>query len=79
MSIFNQCFSLLIGFLVRFLTCFSITRNTSKIMDCTVPPGAITSVNGVRVLSMWWVILGHTFIWLLQNRVLSKFLLAVSM
>lgn len=48
-------------------------------MDCTVPPGAITSVNGVRVLSMWWVILGHTFIWLLQNGVLSKFLLAVLM
>ena len=72
MSIFNQYFLLLIGFLVRFLTCFSITRNTSKIMDCAVPPGAITSVNGVRVLSMWWVILGHTFLRLLQNRVLSK-------
>ncbi|XP_074616380.1 nose resistant to fluoxetine protein 6-like [Acropora palmata] len=64
------------GFLLRFLTCFSITRNTSKIMDCTVPPGAITSVNGVRVLSMWWVILGHTFIWLLQNGVLNDALLA---
>ena len=46
---------------MQFLLCFSITRNTSKVMDCTVPPGAITSVNGVRVLSMWWVILGHTF------------------
>ncbi|KAK2548052.1 Nose resistant to fluoxetine protein 6 [Acropora cervicornis] len=42
------------GFLVQFLLCFSITRNTSKVMDCTVPPGAITSVNGVRVLSMWF-------------------------
>ena len=60
------------GFLLRFLICFSITRNTSKIMDCTVPPGAITSVNGVRVLSMWWVILGHTYLWLLLYRVLSK-------
>ena len=46
---------------MQFLLCFSIIRNTSKIMDCTVPPGAITSVNGVRVLSMWWVIMGHTF------------------
>ncbi|XP_068725527.1 nose resistant to fluoxetine protein 6-like [Montipora capricornis] len=59
------------GFLVRFLTCFSITRNTSKVMDCSVPPGAIMSVNGVRVLSMWWVILGHTYLWLLQNRVVD--------
>ena len=41
-------------------------------MDCTVPPGAITSVNGVRVLSMWWVILGHTYLWLLLYRVVSK-------
>ncbi|XP_068723266.1 nose resistant to fluoxetine protein 6-like [Montipora capricornis] len=49
------------SFLVRFILCFSITRNTSKIMDCSVPPGAITSVNGVRVLSLWWVILGHTY------------------
>ncbi|XP_074618174.1 nose resistant to fluoxetine protein 6-like isoform X2 [Acropora palmata] len=54
------------GFLVQFLLCFSITRNTSKVMDCTVPPGAITSVNGVRVLSMWWVIMGHTFAGIVQ-------------
>ena len=39
-------------------------------MDCTVPPGAITSVNGVRVLSMWWVIMGHTFAGIAQ--LLSK-------
>ena len=30
-------------------------------MDTNVPPGAITSINGMRVLSMWWVILGHTY------------------
>ena len=57
---------------MRFLTCFSVVRNTSKIMDCNVPPSAITSINGVRVLSMWWVILGHTYLWLLIFRTLSK-------
>ena len=61
------------GILVRFLTCFSIVRNTSKIMDCNAPPGAITSLNGVRVLSMWWVILGHTYLWMLMYRVISTF------
>ena len=58
---------------MRFLLCFSITRNTSKIMDCSVPPGAITSVNGVRVLSLWWVILGHTYGAIAQGGILSKF------
>lgn len=42
-------------------------------MDCFVPPGAITSLYGVRVLSMWWVILGHTYLWLLMYRFVSKF------
>ncbi|XP_078365902.1 O-acyltransferase like protein-like isoform X1 [Oculina patagonica] len=46
---------------VRFFLCFSLIQNTSRIMDTNVPPSAITSINGMRVLSMWWVILGHTF------------------
>ncbi|KAL9976327.1 hypothetical protein ACROYT_G013617 [Oculina patagonica] len=59
------------GFLVNFLVCFSIIRNTSKIMDCSVPASAITSLNGVRVLSMWWVILGHTYLWLILYRIVN--------
>lgn len=30
-------------------------------MDTNVPPSAITSINGMRVMSMWWVILGHVY------------------
>ncbi|XP_068723591.1 nose resistant to fluoxetine protein 6-like [Montipora capricornis] len=66
------------GFLVRFLLCFSITRNTSKIMDCSVPPGAITSINGVRVLSLWWVILGHTYGAIAQGGILNDILLGLN-
>lgn len=66
------------GFLIQLLTCFSVARNASKIMDCTVPPGAITCLNGVRVLSMWWVILGHTYLWLLILRILNNVGLALN-
>jgi len=45
---------------IRFFLCFSLIQNTNRIMDTQVPRGAITSVNGMRVLSMFWVILGHT-------------------
>lgn len=66
------------GFLVNLLVCFSIIRNTSKIMDCSVPASAITSLNGVRVLSMWWVILGHTYLWLLVYRTINDLGLGVN-
>ncbi|XP_078365906.1 O-acyltransferase like protein-like isoform X2 [Oculina patagonica] len=47
---------------VRFFLCFSLIQNTSRIMDTNVPSSAITSINGMRVLSMWWVILGHVYL-----------------
>ena len=37
-------------------------------MSTKVPPGAITSINGMRVLSMWWVILGHCYFSMLSHR-----------
>ncbi|PFX33018.1 Nose resistant to fluoxetine protein 6 [Stylophora pistillata] len=46
---------------VRFFLCFSLIQNTSRIMDTKVPASAITSINGMRVISMWWVILGHVY------------------
>ena len=46
---------------VRFFLCFSLIKNTSRIMDTNVPTSAITSINGMRVMSMWWVILGHVY------------------
>ena len=59
--------------LKKFFQCFSLIKNTNCILDTKVPPGAITSINGLRVLSMWWVILGHVFIWQMIGGNISKF------
>ncbi|XP_058971592.2 nose resistant to fluoxetine protein 6-like [Pocillopora verrucosa] len=47
--------------MVRFFLCFSLIQNTSCIMDTKIPAGAITSINGMRVVTMWWIILGHCY------------------
>ena len=54
-------FQILAPFCELFL-CFSLIRNTRKIFDTNVPASAITSINGIRVFSILWVILGHTFL-----------------
>ena len=41
-------------------------------MDTKVPPSAISSIHGMRVLSMWWVILGHTYFFAQHIRI-SKY------
>ncbi|XP_020606704.1 nose resistant to fluoxetine protein 6-like [Orbicella faveolata] len=61
---------------VQFFLCFSLIQNTRLIMDTKVPSTAITSINGMRVLSMWWVILGHTYSIQTMATPLSNLLLA---
>ena len=47
----------------EFLAAFSLFKTVPMILSTKQPPTAITSLNGIRVLSMFWVILGHTFVW----------------
>ena len=61
------------GIFEEILLCFSLIRNTKQIMNTKVPIGAITSLNGMRVLSMWWVILGHTVFFMVLSGNLSKY------
>uniref|UniRef100_A0A7M5UX50 Nose resistant-to-fluoxetine protein N-terminal domain-containing protein n=2 Tax=Clytia hemisphaerica TaxID=252671 RepID=A0A7M5UX50_9CNID len=49
--------------LLKILRCFSLQRNTCAIMGTEQPKGAIRSVHGIRALSMFWVIIGHVFLW----------------
>ncbi|XP_060066014.1 nose resistant to fluoxetine protein 6-like [Ylistrum balloti] len=49
------------GMLVKVLMAFSMYSNARKILNTHQGPGSITCINGVRFLSMSWVLLGHTF------------------
>lgn len=45
----------------KLLLSFSIYSNASKIFNTKQPAGTLSSVNGIRFLSMTWVMLGHTY------------------
>ncbi|XP_076080493.1 nose resistant to fluoxetine protein 6-like isoform X4 [Mytilus galloprovincialis] len=45
----------------KLLLSFSMYTNGSKILDTKQGKGVITCINGIRFLSMTWVIIGHAF------------------
>ena len=47
---------------LEFLTAFSLYKTVPTLLATKQPPGVITSLNGLRVISMFWVIMGHTFL-----------------
>ncbi|CAC5415930.1 unnamed protein product [Mytilus coruscus] len=47
--------------LKQILLSFSLITNTRKLLNTSTASGTLTAINGMRVLSMWWVILGHTY------------------
>eukprot|EP00040_Diaphanoeca_grandis_P032699 m.198847 g.198847 ORF g.198847 m.198847 type:complete len:870 (+) comp32710_c0_seq1:294-2903(+) len=46
----------------HFLACFSMYRNLPKLLSTKKAAGSIDCFNGLRVISMLWVILGHIFL-----------------
>ncbi|XP_059091947.1 nose resistant to fluoxetine protein 6-like [Tigriopus californicus] len=57
---------------VRILLCFSVNINGTKILNTNVQgQNQLGCLNGMRVLSMIWVIVGHVYVylgtWLLKN------------
>ena len=46
--------------LSNFLLAFSVYTNGKKLLNTQQRAGALTSINGIRFISMSWVILGHT-------------------
>ncbi|XP_053380676.1 nose resistant to fluoxetine protein 6-like [Mercenaria mercenaria] len=43
---------------------FSVTSNGKKLFGTTTAVGPLACLNGLRVMSMWWVILGHTYVFI---------------
>ena len=48
---------------LKFITAFSIIKNLGIILSTKQPLNAITCINGIRVISTFWIILGHTFLY----------------
>lgn len=56
----------------RFLLCFAVNQNLTKLLDTQQSDRSILCLNGIRVLSMFWVILGHTFSMVLQTSLIDN-------
>jgi peptidoglycan/LPS O-acetylase OafA/YrhL len=46
----------------EFITAFSLYKTVPTLLSTKQVPGVITSLNGMRVISMFWVILGHSYV-----------------
>ncbi|XP_048777960.2 nose resistant to fluoxetine protein 6-like [Ostrea edulis] len=51
----------------RIILSFSAYTNGKKILGTSQPKGSLTAVNGIRFLSMSWVILGHTIAFIMGS------------
>ena len=50
---------------LNFIIAFSLYKTVPMILATKQSPSAITSINGIRVMSMFWVIICHTHFWVL--------------
>ncbi|KAK3088864.1 hypothetical protein FSP39_024750, partial [Pinctada imbricata] len=51
--------------LSRLLLSFSMYTNAKKLMSTKQTAGSLTAINGIRAISISWVVLGHTFIFVI--------------
>ncbi|KAI6653504.1 Nose resistant to fluoxetine protein 6-like [Oopsacas minuta] len=51
----------------RLIVPFSLYTNVKKVFDTNQPPNAIRCLNGIRTISMFWVILGHVYLFTLSS------------
>ncbi len=49
-----------------FLTAFSLLRTVPNLLATRQAESVITNLNGLRVISMFWVILCHTYFWIMS-------------
>ena len=58
----NPPSSRLSRFLVNIVQAFSLYKTLPAILSTAQPPSAISCINGMRVISMFWVIMGHVYV-----------------
>nr|XP_054763748.1 nose resistant to fluoxetine protein 6-like [Lytechinus pictus] len=58
----------------RIVLCFAMTRNVPKLLNTKQAEGGIPCLNGIRVISISWVILGHTLGFILQAQANENFI-----
>eukprot|EP00057_Strongylocentrotus_purpuratus_P034139 XP_794070.3 PREDICTED: nose resistant to fluoxetine protein 6 [Strongylocentrotus purpuratus] len=56
----------------QFLLCFAVNRNLTKLLSSKTSEGGIGCLNGIRVISMTWVILGHVPLFILMAGVVGN-------
>ena len=56
---------------LELITAFSLFKTVPALLATKQSSTVITSLNGLRVISMFWVILGHTFFWILEGNLLK--------
>ncbi|XP_013404099.1 nose resistant to fluoxetine protein 6 [Lingula anatina] len=52
---------------IRLLTSFSLYSSLPRLLDTHQGRGAITCLNGIRVLSIGWVVLGHSYSYMVST------------
>uniref|UniRef100_T2M7V7 Leukocyte receptor cluster member 1 n=1 Tax=Hydra vulgaris TaxID=6087 RepID=T2M7V7_HYDVU len=50
--------------LIEIVMCFSVLKNIPRILSVTMPKNSVRSINGIRVISMSWVVLSHCYYFL---------------
>ncbi|XP_060085261.1 nose resistant to fluoxetine protein 6-like [Ylistrum balloti] len=65
------------GKICQVAVAFSIVTNTRKLLSTSTSSGHLTSLNGMRVLSMFWIILGHTYLFASLGMTVENSLAAV--
>ena len=59
-------------FLYDLIVSFSLYKTVPAIMSTHQPPSAISCINGLRVISMFWVIMGHVYVFCIEFQVLDN-------
>ncbi|XP_069112030.1 nose resistant to fluoxetine protein 6-like isoform X2 [Argopecten irradians] len=60
------------GLCSKLLLSFSVWSNGKKLLSAEQSGGSMGAINGIRFFSMTWVILGHTYIFLLMQQEMTN-------